>query len=178
MQYWWLVSKHREVAAKGARTHTHTHTHTHRQTHICSVTSSVLLSAEQMQGPARQLVACDDFLWALYGGSSWVHPGLEDSDKMCEQEHQKCTHLVYVCTCACACCSAVSHFSLTYRVSSERKRKKEHCLKNPKPRHRHPLGITKHTNLTKQTEGMVAPLVAKQDLFSVAFFKYQFHTLP
>lgn len=108
----------------------------HRQTHICSVTSSVLLSVEQMRGPARQLVACDDFLWALYGGSSWVHPGLGDRNKTCEQERQKCTRSVHVhqCryTCTCACVSRQwETFAAPIMFPEKGKGKKEHYLKMP-----------------------------------------------
>lgn len=174
MQYWWLVPKHREGSPK--RTHIYRYTHTQRQTYICSVTSSVLLSAEQMQGPARQLVACDDFLWALYGGSSWVHPGLGGRKKTCEQEHQKCTLSVHMCAdvglCAHVhvgvCCEAVSHFSCSYRVSREGKRKKEHYLKMPSPDiplPYHSLRSTKHSNSDRHKKETFEHPVAKQTHF-------------
>lgn len=62
----------------GINAHTHVHAHTKG---ICSVTSSALLSAEQMQQPARQLVACDNFLRALCDESSWVPLGSERGKK-------------------------------------------------------------------------------------------------
>lgn len=124
MQYWWLVSKRREGAVK--------HTHTQANAHLlCSVTSSVLLSAEQMQRPARQLDACDDFLWALYGASSWLHTGTGDGNKTCEQEHQNLLSrftrvrmllMCSLCVCVCVCWEAMSHFPWTYHVSREIKR--------------------------------------------------------
>lgn len=110
-------------------------THTHRQTHICSVTSSALLSAEQMQRPARQLAACYDFLWALYEGSSWVHPGSEDSNKMCEQEHIKCTRSVHVWTCACVFACVVRQW-VTFPAPitfPEKEKGKKTTTKNTKP---------------------------------------------
>lgn len=149
----------------------------HRQTHICSVTSSVLLSVEQMRGPARQLVACDDFLWALYGGSSWVHPGLGDRNKTCEQERQKCTRSVHVhqCryTCTCACVSRQwETFAAPIMFPEKGKGKKRALPKNAKPWHPPPLslGITKHTNSSRHREETVAHSVTKQTHFFYDFF--------
>lgn len=144
------MSKHRECCR----------TRTQKQTHICSVTSSVLLSAEQMQGPARQLVACDDFLWALYGGSSWVHPGLGDSNKMCE-EHQKFTCFVHMCADVGLCAHVPvllgsEPFSHTPIMFPEKgKRKKTALPKNAKLRHPPPLSLTWNykAHQVKQTNG-------------------------
>lgn len=65
------------------------HTRAHTHTSICSVTSSALLSAEQMQQPARQLVVCDDFLWALCDESSWVPLGSEREENMWTREQKQ-----------------------------------------------------------------------------------------
>ena len=160
MQYWWLVSKHREGAAK----HTHTLIHRQANTHLLrDFISSALCRAD---AGACQAISC--LRWFSLSPLRREQLGPSGFGRQRQNVWTRASK-IYMCRCACVCVCVVRQWAIfpaPIMLPERGKRKKRALPKNAKPWHPPPLslGITKHTNSSRQRGGNCCTFSCKTNL--------------